>query len=79
MPQRGKDFVNVCVRAECRPESRPSMYGEFALIASSVGSTGRSRSQTLIARSPPWMPTWTCSANVLLRRATYCSPSWTRR
>ena len=47
MPQRGNDFVKVCVRAECRPESRPSMNGEFALIASSIGSTGRSRSHDL--------------------------------
>ena len=46
MPQRGKVFVNAWVRAECRPESRPSRNGELALTASRIGRTGRSRSQT---------------------------------
>ena len=78
-PQRGNDFVNVCVRAVWRPESRPSTNGELAEIASSSGSTGRSRSHTCTARSAPRTPTWTCIEKVLLRRATYCSPSTTRR
>ena len=79
MPQRGNDLVKVCVRPECSPESRPSTYGEFALIASSSGSTGRRRSQTRTARSAPCTPTWTWTENVLLRHATYFSPSPTRR
>ena len=43
--------MKVCVRAECRPLSRPSRNGELAETASSSGSTGRSRSQTRTARS----------------------------
>ena len=78
-PQRGKLLVKICVRALCSPESRPSRNGELAEIASSSGSTGRSRSQTSTARSAPRIPTWTCSENVLLRQATYLSPSSTRR
>ena len=54
------------------------MYGELALIASSIGSTGRSRSHTRTARSAPRTPTWTWTENVLLRHATYFSPSPTR-
>ena len=77
-PQRGKLLVNVWVRALCRPESRPSRNGELAEMASSVGSTGRSRSHTSTARSAPRMPTWTWSENVLLRQATYLRPSSTR-
>ena len=73
MPQRGKLRVKVCVRAEARPESRPSRNGELALTASSSGSTGRSRSQARTARSTSRMPTWTCSEKVLLRRATYAA------
>ena len=56
----------------------PELTGELAEIASSIGRTGRRRSHTFTARSPPWTPTWTCSANVLLRQATYLSPSSTR-
>ncbi len=78
MPQRGNDLVKVWVRAVCRPESIRSTYGELAEIDSSSGSTGRSRSHTLTARSAPWTPTWTWSANVLFRHATYLRPSSTR-
>ena len=56
-PQRGKLLVKVWVRALCSPESRPSRNGELAEIASSSGSTGRSRSHTSTARSAPRMPT----------------------
>ena len=73
-PQRGKLLVKLCVRAECRPLSRPSRYGELAEIASSSGSTGRSRSQTRTARSMSWTPTCTCRLKVLLRQATYLRP-----
>ena len=78
-PQRGKLFVKICVRAECRPESRPSRNGEFAEIASRSGSSARRWSHTAIARSAPRTPTCTCSENVLLRHATYLSPSSRRR
>ena len=40
--------MKICVRAVCRPESIRSTNGELAEIASSVGSTGRRRSQTRI-------------------------------
>ena len=66
--------MNVCVRAVCRPESRPSTNGELAEIASSSGSTGRSRSHTRTARSAPRTPTWTCSENVLLRQRDVLQP-----
>ena len=55
-PQRGKLLVKIWVRALCSPESRPSRNGEFAEIASSSGSTGRSRSHTSTARSAPRTP-----------------------
>src|SRR3954452_15417394 len=70
IPQRGKLFVKIWVREECRPESWPSRKGELADTASSSGSTGRSRSHTAIARSAPWTPTCTWTDQVLLRRAT---------
>ncbi len=79
MPQRGKLLVKICVRTDCRPESRPSRKIELAEIASSSGRIGRSRSQTAIARSAPRTPTWTCRLKVLLRQATYFRPSSTRR
>ena len=53
MPQRGKLLVKICVRTEWRPELRPSRNGELADSASTSGSTGRRRSQTLTARSAP--------------------------
>ena len=71
--------MNICDRAECSPLSIASMKGDEAEMASSAGSTGRSRSQVRTARSPPLTPTWTCSENVLLRLATHWSPSATRR
>ncbi len=55
-PQRGKLRVKICVRALCRPESRPSRNGELAEIASSSGRTGRRRSHTRTARSAPRTP-----------------------
>ena len=70
----GSCAVKVCVRAECRPASRPSRNGELAETASSSGSTGRSRSQTRTARSMSRTPTWTCRLKVLLRQATYLQP-----
>ena len=73
MPQRGKLFVKIWLRAECRPEWRPSKNGELAEIASSSGITTRSRSQTRIARSAPRTPTCTCTLKVLFRQATYWS------
>jgi hypothetical protein len=79
MPQRGKLLVKICDRTVWRPEWRPSRKGEFADSASNQGSTGRSRSQTLTARSAPRTPMWTWSEKVLLRQATYCRPSATRR
>ena len=39
MPQRGKLLVKIWVRAEWRPESRPSRNGEFDESASSSGSS----------------------------------------
>ena len=73
-------LVKICVRAECRPaEAGLSTHGEFADAASSVGSTGRSASQTATARSAPRMPTCTWLLKVLLRHATYFSFSSTRR
>ena len=53
MPQRGNMRVKSCVRAVARPLSRPSTNGEMAEIASSSGSSSRTRSQTPIARSAP--------------------------
>ena len=70
IPQRGKERVKIWLRALASPESRPSRKGESPEIASSVGRIGRSRSQTLIARSAPRIPTWTWSEKVLLRQAT---------
>ena len=46
------------------------LNGELADAASSSGRIGRRRSQASTARSASRMPTWTCSENVLLRRAT---------
>ena len=45
-PQRGKNFVKICDRAEWRPVSTPSANGELAETASSSGSSCR-------------MPSWT--------------------
>ena len=41
----GSTCVKICVRAECRPVSRPSRNGEFALSGQQQRQHGRSRSQ----------------------------------
>ncbi len=47
MPQRGKNFVKICVRTECSPVFTCSRNGELADSASSSGRYVRRASQTL--------------------------------
>ena len=81
---RSGRFETFAAAVQRQREHRVRLFGlaesmGLALAASSVGRTGRRRSQTAIARSIPRMPTWTCSEKELLRRAAYPRSDTTRR
>ena len=59
---------------EARPVSWPSRNGELADSASNGGSRRRRWSQTAIARSAPWTPTWACRLHVLFAEPPSAAP-----
>ena len=78
-PQRGKHLREDLRAGRVQAASRGRRgTASWRRRASSTGSTGRRRSHARTARSAPRTPTCTCRLKVLLRQATYFSPSSTR-